>query len=427
MVNFDTLVEKVLLNEAGVVGVPDWFQKIINKHRELFGIDITDEDISDFFDLLDDARISETDGLKNYNKIRILDFMKTFYDSMNPKPKDVNEFKNLLTNNTNFANLPLVKKILLLNPTTKSQWELTNKNIADLKVRSETSAGQKGADALQNEYGNDFIIPAVQKIINKRIGFFTRVAKLKSPTTPFANLINDVFKNPEQYESGAKRFTSDFEAVDKFYIDNLIEIAKAAKQFYASEMARIKLSPEQLGGFLESFTMWVDDILNEAPLTSALQAGLARANQISSQPVQQQPADKNQVLRNIAASRTARQASNFNNKQISPQVTKDLKQKELQDIPNRILYFSGQPIKFKKFKVVNANKIEETDKEITITPLKVSQISQLKTPEATALSQALSKVAEYTKSRMGAGELIKKTGQALAAAGQAGKAFAGVT
>ena len=426
MVNFDTLVEKVLLNEAGIVGVPNWFQKIVDKHRELFGIDVTDEDVTDFFNLLDDTKISETEGLKNYNKIRILDVMKTFYDAMNPKPKDTNEFKSLLTSNTNFANLPFVKKVLLLNPTTKNQWELTNKNIADLKVRSETSAGQKGADALQSEYGSDFIIPAVQKIINKRIGFFTRVAKLKSPTTPFANLISDVFKNPEQYESGAKRFTSDFEAVDKFYIDNLIEIAKAAKQFYASEMARIKLSPEQLGGFLESFTLWVDDILNEAPLTSALQAGLARASQIASQPIQQ-TADKSQVLKNIEASRSARQTSNFNNKQISPQVTKDLKQKELQDIPNRILYFSGQPIKFKKFKVVNPNKVQETDKEITITPLKVSQISQLKTPEATALTQALSKVAEYSKSRMGTGELIKKTGQALAAAGQAGKAFAGVT
>jgi hypothetical protein len=425
MVNFDALVDKILINEAAIVGVPQWFQKVIDKHKEIFGIDITDEDVFDFFELLDDAKISEAEGLKNYNKIKILDFMKVFYDTMNPKPKDVNEFKTFLTNNTNFVNLPIVKRILSLNSITKNQWELNNKNIIDLKNRSEKLAGQRGADALQSEYGDDFIIPAVQKIIKKRIDFFTRIAKLKSPTTPFVNLISDVFKNPEQYESGAKKITSDFEAVDKFYIDNLIEIAKAAKQFYAAELTNLKLAPTQL----ENFILWVDDILNEASIPSSYEAALARSSKTPVQPSQpttpSRPAtvvDKNQIIKNIAANKKAIQSSNFGNKQVSPQVIKDTKQKELQDTNNRILYLSGKPIKYKKFKIINPNKIQETDKEITVTPLTVSQILQLKTPESNALSQALSKVAEYSKSRTGAGERFQQLGQLgsnIAAAGGA--------
>ena len=97
MVNFNLIVEDILLNEA-VVGVPPWFQQLLNKHKDLFGDEITDEDLTDFFELLDDPQISEQEGLKDLAKIRILDIMKTFYDKMSTKPKDLNEFKSQITN-----------------------------------------------------------------------------------------------------------------------------------------------------------------------------------------------------------------------------------------------------------------------------------------------------------------------------------------
>jgi hypothetical protein len=97
MVNFNLIVEDILLNES-VVGVPPWFQQLLNKHKDLFGDEITDEDLTDFFELLDDPQISEQEGLKDLAKIRILDIMKTFYDKMSTKPKDLNEFKRAFSN-----------------------------------------------------------------------------------------------------------------------------------------------------------------------------------------------------------------------------------------------------------------------------------------------------------------------------------------
>lgn len=409
MVNFEQLVKNVLLNE-GITNIP-WFDELLTKHDKLkYGSAISEQDLSDFFDLLDDSKISETQELSYRGKLRVLDIMKYLYKKIQNKPKDLQTFLSQLDTFEKDPNLTKIKSL-----TKKTDWNFLTPEIKELEQRIEKLAGQKGADTLISEYGNDFIIPAVQRIVKKRVDVFTSLARLQPPSKPFNSLILDVFKYPQQYKSGTKKYTSDFEEVDKFYIDNLIEIALAAQNFYVSEMARIKLSPEQLGGFLESFTLWVGSILNEAEIPSALQAGLARANKISSQPAQQ-TVNKDHVLKNIAASKFARQSSNFNNKQISPQVVEDLKQKELQNIPNKILYFSGQPIKFKKFKVVNPNEIQETDKEITITPLKVSQISKLKTPEAMALTQALSRVAEYTKKKPGVGERMKQLGSAADAA-----------
>lgn len=379
MVNFGQLVESVLLKEA-IVGVPEWFNKLLVKHKELFDVAITDEDLTDFFNLLDDVKISETEGLKDLNKIRILDVMKSFYDSMAPKPTNLNEFKQDITTNTSVYEKKITS-LLNLNKQNRLNWKVSNPKILDLKTRTEKLAGQKGADTLASEYGNDFIIPAVQRIVKKRVDFFTRITKLKSPTTPFTNLITDVFKYPQQYKSGAKKYTSDFEEIDKFYIDNLIDIALAAQDFYTAEMAQLKLAQE-VNASLNLFDLMVGDVLNEIldQFGNPIQSNQSNNNQ----PTQPQTAPK--------------------------EVVDKIKQELLSEpqIQNKLNFYLGKSVAY------NLTDLDGTDKETTKqTDPENYKINQLqKNPRAKNLIQSLSRVAEYTKKKPGAGERMKQLGSA---------------
>jgi hypothetical protein len=396
MVNFDTLVQNILLCEA-VVGVPDWFNGLLNKHKELFGVDVTDEDLNDFFNLLDDTRISEVEGLKDLNKIRILDIMKNFYDSMeSPKPENLNNFKTAITNNSDkFKNK--ISKFLTLNKSNRLSWVISNSKIKDLKARSEKLAGQKGADTLIGEYGNDFIIPAVQKIVKKRIDFFTRVLRFKSPTTPFTNLITDVFKYPLQYKSGAKKYTSDFEEVDKFYIDNLIEIALAAQDFYVSEITQLKLTQQDNAG-LNLFELMVGQILNEqTPSSTSFRGGETTTAGGLVVPSSYKP--------------TEEKPTTTQSTEIPKEVINKLKEEVLseQQIPNKINFYLGKSI---NYNLTDPQSGEDTDKVLQTIPAnyKINQLQ--KNPRAKTLIQLLSQVGEYTKKKPGAGERMKQLGSA---------------
>jgi hypothetical protein len=454
MVNFSLLVENILLNE-NVVGVPDWFNEILNKHKELFGSEITDEDLTDFFDLLDDSKISEEEGLKDLGKIRILDLMKTFYDSMDPKPKDLNEFKTNITNNSDVLEKK-INNLKNLNKQNRLNWKLTNPKIIDLKKRSEILAGQKGADTLISEYGNDFIIPAVQKIVKKRVDFFTRISNLKSPTTPFANLILDVFKYPLQYSSGAKKYTSDFEEVDKFYIDNLIEISIAAEEFYASEMIQLKLTSlkqiksqqQNVNAGLNLFELVVGQILNEAnkieiktvpggeklfiikddkgneKFRDTEKNVLAKAQSFDLKITSLgQLKTRGDILGKLLSTRqpsTPGTQSQTKPQEASPQVLNTLKQELLSEsqIPNKINFYYGKPV---KYNLVNFEGKPRQGEQLETTP-EIYKINKLtNNPRAKKLINLLNQVAQYSKKKPGAGERLQQLGQA----GQALAGFAG--
>lgn len=411
MVNFSLLVEKTLLAEE-IVGVPDWFNGLLDKHKELFGVDVTDEDLTDMFDLLDDTKISEQEGLKDLNKIRILDIMKGFYDLMEPQPQDLNAFKDNISSNPNLYQ-PRISNLLNLNRQSRLNWKLTNPKIIDLKNRTEKLAGQRGADSLLSEYGNDFIIPAVQKIVKKRIDFFTRVANLKSPTTPFANLILDVFKYPVQYKSGAKKYTSDFEEVDKFYIDNLIDIALAAQNFYADEIINLKLT-QNVNQSLNFDTM-VGDILTERSRRASRNIGkkLRQALKTGDQKSKEAPSTTSNV----------KQPSQQLNQQ--PSLSKDtisrLKENILSEqlVNEKINFYLGRPL---EVKLIDPSTGEETGNILTTNPqnYKVAQLQ--KNPRAKDLVQFLSRTAEYSKKKPGAGQRLKQFTQTATAISQ----FAGM-
>jgi hypothetical protein len=420
MVNFNLIVESVLLNEA-IVGVPRsalWFNEVLNKHESLFGPVITDEDLSDFFDLLDDATIPDQKGLELLSKIRIFDFMKSLYDNMNPKPKDLNTFKTALAE-PSLKSVADSLKINQLNSQNKNNWTVKNQNVIDLKQRAEVLADKQSVSSFST-YENMSILSALQEIINKRISVFSRVANLKNPAQPFNKLIIDIFKTPEQYLSGQKKYSSDFEAVDKMYITDVIDIAIAAKDFFASEISRLKMTPEtqdtpqtpepqespvpaevfRMGDSLNSFENLVNSVLlNELNIKQSF-------NNIKQKALDW---EKYYLAKPEVKERYKR-----------------MKETLKQDEANYINFISGKPIQYKLVDPNTGNVLKQI-KTTDPSQYTLGKIDDLKTAESKKLIDSIKKLTTYVRSKLGAGELMRKTGSAIAAAGQAGKAFAGVT
>ena len=391
MVNFEQLVKNVLLSE-GITNIP-WFDELLTKHDKLkYGSAISEQDLSDFFDLLDDSKISETQELSYRGKLRVLDIMKYLYKKMQNKPKDLQTFLSQLDTFEKDPNLTKIKSL-----TKKTDWNFLTPEIKELEQRIEKLAGQKGADTLISEYGNDFIIPAVQRIVKKRVDVFTSLARLQPPSKPFNSLILDVFKYPQQYKSGTKKYTSDFEEVDKFYIDNLIEIALAAQDFYTSEMVQLKTRQSISQEKLNLFNLMVGQILNEqTPSSTTFRGGETTTSSGLIVPV---------------SDTSPKKPVTPTQQTVSKEVVDTIRQELLSEpqIQNKINFYLGKPVNYTLIDI-GGNLEQDTPKQTDPQNYKINQLQ--KNPRAKNLIQALSRVAEYTKKKPGVGERMKQLGSA---------------
>lgn len=320
-------------------------------------------------------------------------------------------------------------------------------NLYDKNINEIASLGEKALQG-DGELSNSSVIDAVQKIVNRRIGVFTRMAKLKSPKQPFTILINDIFKTPELYLTGSKKYSSDFAAVDKLYISDLIKVAIAAKEFYADEVVKLKTQPPEqspddpqgrLPGFentsLNLYDTFVNSVLVEMALRSNAQVGrdIASGAQapvrvmgtkypggpFSSQEYNRQFDDKlrqagqePESYRNqeIGQEPSQQQAS----KTINTSIIKQLEDKALQDIPNRIRFLTGMPVQYlvvdETGKDTQQKGVIDSSKEYNI-----GNILKINSTKSQNLINALGSIAQYSKTRLGAGEMASRTAGALGA------------
>lgn len=133
MFNFDQLV-KTLLTEAYNFNppfpqpLPTWFETILQKHKDLGLGEITENDVKKIFNIVFKNYVSEQDAASVGKHIRILDILKTIYDSTKQKPnKNIDSFfKNQDIN----ANGDIESKTIL-QYNNKNQWELQNALVAN--------------------------------------------------------------------------------------------------------------------------------------------------------------------------------------------------------------------------------------------------------------------------------------------------------
>ena len=433
MFNFTDIVSHILLEQANSP-LPIWFNRILEKYDKLNFTDIkitnNDSVLSDIYTkVAGKPNVAQQDIRENIQFVGIYDLLRRLYTETTDKnkAKTWNDFKTQLDSGSNVNRYEQIcnndwNLIKDLTEENKNDWPIQNvqvKNAYDAATKEIANLGEK---ALQSDttLKNNNVIGAVQEIVNRRIGVFTRIGKLKNPKRPFNNLIQDIFKTPELYLSGSKKYSSDFQAIDELYIKDLINIALAAKNFYASEIAKLKL-PQLETSSLNSFDCFVANILKEET-PPWLQGPSAVQGQQQTPP---QPAvDRAQLLRNMAQNRRAIRSSRYNeppiqqqqnpqNQQQLQRLQKQLYDVALDDILNRINFLAGKSVNYKLVDMQG----KETGEQQTTDPklYTVGSIMQNQSNEAKKLIEELGKIAQYTKKKVGAGEIVSKAAGALGA------------
>lgn len=405
MYDFFDLVSNILTEEDAATNtgtktvLQPWLNDILKKHNELFGTTINIDDLStgnNIITALKASYASEQVALQNIEYIRLLDFFQQLYNQIKDKPTTWPEFVKAVNTDT-FAEFgqKYLQSIKDLNQDSRIQWDVADAKIRKAWNQAQTAADKMAAVALST-YNASSVIDAVNKIVSRRIDTYTKVTKLKkfSAIAPFSNLITDVFTNPEQYASGAKKYPSDFEAADQFYFKDLIGVALAAKEFYATEITKLKLQQLETSSLQKSHNRF-KDILNE--LSSAEIA--AGGRRVYTPPTQQQQQQQQQ------------------NTQTSQQIDKNIQnkiyQEALNDTKNRISFLKGGRV---QYEIVDGQG-KSTGVIKTIDPSKytVGNIRKIETTEAKTLIAALEKISMYvSKEKEGAGGRLQSAQQALA-------------
>jgi hypothetical protein len=421
MFNFTKAVSNILLEQDQQL--PDWFNNILQKHDQL-GFSRTKL-------LNNDTKLNEIwvkVAGKNYvagskdigpfvNEIRIFDLLRLLYEQTADKTKTTTwpAFKAHMSDSSDkdYKNYQttcetLYKQISGLNVNNRDNWppaQSTKLRAAyDSYIENTANQAEKSLEE-DAQLTNLSVIDAVQQIINRRIQVLVRVLSFKSPTKPFNTLIKDIFRTPELFKTGAKSYSKDFEGIDDLYIKDVINVAMAAKEFYADTIAELKLTqqePQQqnVNTSLNLFDKFVGDILNEYDQTFS----------------------KKRLLRNLAANRAALQASNFKDTSIQePQIDQQEKERikqqlytiALKDVQNRMNFLEGIPVQYKLVDIQTGKETNETRVIDSSKEYSVGNIIQLKKEgniKAAALVDTLSQIATYERKSPGAGERMKHLG-----------------
>lgn len=413
MLNFDNVVIDILTEEpintasvqqpsaAGTTNTssplqkPDWFKDVLDLHSKLFETDIPDDAKLRSIYAIATKRPSKNDVLPIIKYIRILDVLTTIYGTLPDRPKSLEQFYE----QTKEAPIgtEIYNKFKNLTSETKNTWDISNSLVRTAYNLALADADKSAAVALMT-YKNLPVLETVKKIVAKRVSVADRILNLKSPTQPFTNLITDIFNNPEDYKAGRKKVSGDFfNIVDDLYVQNLFTVGLAAKEFYKSELARLQADEEegieqapeqeQVNAGLNLFDTYYDSILVSEIGAMALPTvaqNIGRNIRGIGQAVAQGAKQGVKMLR-----RGERLAKDPKYKQRY----ENLRKKINVDRAAYEAFLNGKPITYGSGKTTGTYNI--------------AYISQLDTPEAQNLINALKGIAEYIRKGVGAGQVVK--------------------
>lgn len=455
MFNFTNLVTNTLLKEQTSPVVPDWLQNIIKKHSEVYS-DVKEARLESLFGIANKRpRPSAPDLRNDIDAIRIIDILKRLADAMDQRPTTYEEFLNKLQE-TKIAQMGtgISDEITRITAPTKADWGIKDITINNQYKIARADADKTAAAAL-SIYNSKSVLEATKQIVTKRTNLWDRIGKLKSPTQPFTNLINDIFKFPKEYMSGSKKISSDFEEiVDSLYIQNLFRVGLAAKELFAAELANLKMSsntqsssknetPEEMArriranvGRTRAGTQSSRFNQQTQNASTAPSSGVQR----TTIPLNSSGAATRTTYRNVNASldyfeqlvnsvlinevgvlttisqgmqrgaKLLRQGERLAQDPEYRQRYEDLKKRLKQDQANYDAFLNGKPIQYKK---IDPTTKKETNETGTAGPYTVRTITEMETPEAVELITALRAIAEYVRKGVGVGQRIQGANQAL--------------
>jgi hypothetical protein len=315
-----------------------------------------------------------------------------------------------------------------------NEYKPQTRNGSEVKRKAEKEIDTLGQAALRT-YNNLSIVETIVQIVKKRTNFFDRIGNLKSLSQPFANLIKDIFKFPEQYSSGQKKVSSDyFNIVDNLYVTELFKIALYAKDFFESEIASKKMQLNQTNSQPTNPVPLTPTPTNPppgAPPVPGTAPAPFRGRVGTYDSFNYFEKFVNDILLNeIGMIRTAAQSIGRGVQNVGKVITKkgriaqldpqtrkryeEYKKRLKGDQANYDAFLSGKPI---QYKTVDPTTGKETSEPLkTAGPYTIGIISKIDTDEARVLIQALQGLAQYTSNGVGAGERLRHAGSAMGAA-----------
>jgi hypothetical protein len=442
MFSFNKAVIGVLTEQeqdTNTTQVPEWVKTVIDKHNKLFNTNLPPENgiPAGIYPFIQDRNVAQKNMPAMQQYIHLIAFFRSLINQLPSRPPTVSAFYTQLPDADNSEQKKSAEKINTL--AKKDDWKIEEYDAPTAKAYdSWLDEANKLASAALQTYNGDSILGATQKIITKRTSVWDRISRLKSPTQPFTNLIVDVFKYPEEYAAGRRKVTQDFpDIVDDLYVQNLFRVGLAAKNFFATEIARLKTSSPQTNNQNQQQAGQQPQTPAAAPTTTNtggvtrttapvgssgvatrttygnVNAGLNLFNTyLNSILIQEGPIGNFvQTARNWAGAQKAGMKTAVQQK--DPKAFKQVRDKVYQDNTNYMNFVTGKPVQYKYVDSDNKDTggMGATDpKEYT-----VGKISEMKTQEAINLINALRDIAQYTKKGVGAGARLKYANQAAGA------------
>lgn len=411
MLDFDKIVNSLLLeqesnteptpqettNSIETIKKQPWFAILKNKHATLRFSKIDDTLENDIIQTSLRNYLTEIDIQRVISGVRILDALEQIFNT-----------RKAGTNKVSYINTPEfaeagTKIANAINSYTKAdQWRIVD---AEVKKQYDKAKGtiDKQASIALDTYNNLSILEGVIQIVKRRTDVLSRAMNLKSITQPFASVITDIFKFPEQYLSGQKAISTDFsEMVDKLYASDIINIAVKAKDLYAAEIANLELSAQTASGTntnaaeiarnavgfeSKTFSDITGDIIYEYSTLETAKQGINKATKVTKRAI------------NWATDPKYREKYN------------NLKKKIKQDTQNYLNFITNKPVQYKATTIDG-----EVSGEVKTTApnlYTIGKIKNIETPEAIALITALRSIAQYNRTKPGTGERMAGAQQAL--------------
>lgn len=387
MLKFTDLVSEILLEAV----TPDWYRDVITRFREVTGATTVLDTVPPTGDLLKTLQIAVKGDVGNVSPRQISINLLSIFDlfvaltetswGKQFKKTSGSTVEGFITNCPGY-NDPEIGQII--NNWTSadaliwSDYSPLTRNGSEVQRKAQGEVDVLGKVALQT-LNNQTILGATQAIVAKRVSALEAISSLRFGK--FENVIKDIFNRLPGYVSGSIKVSKDFDKlVDDLYIADIYSIAAYSAFFYDSEVDRLstatQTTPSETSPETEQETIVASlnlfdkhknaSFIKEESTAAALAAALAATgvtaaviNYIKKRPYD--PAFINFIEKGI----------------INTKINK-------QEIKSNIVYT-------------------------------IEEIQKIQTQEARQLIQKLQNIAQYTKKRPGAGEIIGKAAGALGA------------
>ena len=386
MLKFTDLVSEIILEAV----IPDWYRDIISRFREATGATTVSDVIPPTGDLLKTLQIAVKGDVGNVSPRQISINLLSVFDlfvaltetswGKQYKKTSGSTVEGFITNCPGYNDSEIGQ---IINNWTSSDdliwsdYSPLTRNGSEVQRKAQGEVDILGKVALQT-LNNQTILGATQAIVAKRVSTLEAISSLRFGK--FEGVVKDIFNRLPGYVSGSIKISKDFDKlVDDLYIADIYSIAAYSAFFYDSEIDRLSTATQTTPP--------------ESPETEE-ETIVASLNLF----------DKHKnVLFIKEESTVAALAAALAATGITAAVINYIKKR-----PYDIGF-----INFIEKGIINTKINDQVIQSDTV--YTIGEIQKIQTQEARQLIQKLQNIAQYTKKRPGAGEVIGKVAGALGA------------